>query len=178
MRAGLKPAICALPIDCATVVRWVSRLVSRSIFHTNRAGSSPAMTREKTELTPYFRGSQSKYRIAITRPATPQAQMTRRSLVCNPDPLNWKNDLTSASAKWRIGKILETRSNHAGGLLSGTKTFEMNRRGNTDALTMAGAASEVGITLVTATPSAQNAAAPTTRARRNAGSVVVGRVAP
>src|SRR4029077_512545 len=121
-----------------------------SSFQTNLAGSSPAMIREKNELTPYFRGSQSKYLIVITSPAAPQAPMIRRSFVCSPDPLSWKKDLTSASAKWRIGNIFETRSNHAGGLFRGTKTFETKRSGKIEALTIAGAASEVGITAVTA----------------------------
>ena len=57
-------------------------------------------------------------------------------------------------------------------------TFEINSNGRMVALTTAGDASAFGITAVTATPSALNTAAPTTTVSANAGSVVVGSVAP
>src|SRR5690242_21106863 len=108
----------------------------------------------------------------------PHAPRTRRSFVCKPDPLNEKNDPIKASAKCRTGKILPTMSSHCGGFWSGMKMFEMNSSGRIEALTTAGDASEFGITVVTATPSALNTAAPTTTVRANAGRVLVGSVAP
>ena len=71
-------------------------------------------------------------------------------------------------AKCQTGKIRAIQTIQAGALLpSGMKTPDRNSSGRIDALTMAGAASAFGMTAVTAKPSAQKVAAPTSSMTRN-----------
>ena len=76
------------------------------------------------------------------------------------------------SAKCRTGNIRATQTIQAGALLpSGIKTPDRNSSGRIDALTIAGAASALGMTAVIAKPSAQKLAAPTSSMTRNRSSV-------
>lgn len=59
-----------------------------------------------------------------------------------------------------MGKHCANMFNHTGALSVGTKTSEINNRGSIDALTIAGAASALGIKDIMATPKQLNVAAP------------------
>src|SRR5271165_680902 len=115
------------------------------------------------------RGSQLKKRTDASRPARPQAATTTTSVQLNAVP---RNPACMPLAKCQTGKIRAIHTIHAGALLpSGMKTPDRNSSGRIDALTIAGAASAFGMTAVTANPSAQKLAAPTSNMTRNRSSV-------
>ena len=70
-------------------------------------------------------------------------------------------------AKWRTGKTRATQVIHAGAFLPiGMKIPERKRSGRIAALTLAGAASALGMAAVIAKPSAVNERAPTVSTTR------------
>ena len=77
------------------------------------------------------------------------------------------------SAKCRTGKIRAIQTIQAGVLLpNGMKIPDKNSSGRIVALTIAGAASALGMTELIAKPSAQKLAAPTSSMTRNRSSVM------
>ena len=124
---------------------------------------------------PQRRDSHRKNRTAISIAAASQAAMTARCTASNPAPRsNGSKEACSASAKCRTGKRSANVVSHAGASSSGMKTSETKSSGRTEAFTIAGDASALGITVVTASPRALKVAEPMIRVRAKAGSVRVG----
>src|ERR1700674_1104674 len=110
------------------------------------------------------RGSHLNLRMATSKQTMPQAATNSRSLPEKPDEdrCAGSNALNIALMKCFTGKysaILVTTDDGS----MGKKVPEMNTRGSSTALTIAGAASALGIATVMANPSAQKDIAPTAR---------------
>jgi len=123
----------------------------------------------------HSRGSQEKNRIEVITPKSIHPNMTIKSTGSNPFPDSKGLKVAcKADEKCFTGNILVNVINQSGTFPIGINISDIKSKGRIEALTMAGAAAELGINEVTAMPRLQNVAAPKTSVTNIATIVLVG----
>ena len=153
----------------ASPISQVHRMPGRQRGRSRGAPRGAGRGRGARQAQPR-RGSQLKNRMATSSPAAPQAATTRTSVQLKAVPMK---PACMLRTKWRTGNIRASQRIHDGVLSSnGMKIPDRNSTGRMTALTTAAAASPLGMAALSARPSAQNVAEPTSTATTTRSRVV------